>query len=157
MNTHTKGLSVFATAVLHALAFQASANVVTDWNLITLNATKTGGLNSNLGSRIDAIEAIAVYDAVNSINDFGTPYHFDASPPRPASPEAAAAQAAHDVLVNYFPAQQATLDTELANSLGAIAEGTEKSNGLIVGARAAADIIALRANDGSSSIFNQVL
>ena len=51
----------------------ASADVVTDWNLITVKATKTAKYNSNLGSRIDAIEAIAVYDAVNSIKHIGTP------------------------------------------------------------------------------------
>ena len=44
----------------------AYSDVVTDWNKITTDATKTGGFNSNLASRVDAIEAIAVYDAVNS-------------------------------------------------------------------------------------------
>jgi hypothetical protein len=41
----------------------ANADVITDWNKITVDATKTGGLNSNLGTRVGAIEAIAVYDA----------------------------------------------------------------------------------------------
>jgi len=72
------------------LASKTSADVITDWNLITVNATKTGGLNSNLGSRIDAIEAIAVYDAVNSIRQFGTKYHYYV--PSTGSAQAAAAK-----------------------------------------------------------------
>ena len=134
------------------MALSAQAEVITDWNLITVNATKVApALNSNLfASRIDAIEAIAVYDAVNSILQFGKPYHYNTPPAGPASPEAAAAQAAHNVLVNYFPAQTAALDADLATSLGGIADGPEKTAGIAVGAAAAADIVALRATDGSS-------
>lgn len=146
--------SLFHPAVIAATLLTtvplSRADVVTDWNLVTINATKTGGLNSNLGTRIDAIEAIAVYDAANSILHFGTPYHFYAPPAGPASPEAAAAQAAHDVLVNYFPTQTTALDSNLVVSLSAIPDGPAKDAGRLVGANAAADIIALRANDGSS-------
>ena len=129
------------------LAAQANADVVTDWILITVNATKTAGQNSNLGSRTDAIEAIAVYDAVNSIRQFGTPYNYYV--PGNGSAQAAAAQAAHDVLVNYFPSQAAAFDTALSNSLSAITDGPV-GNGPAVGAAAAASIIALRSNDGST-------
>src|ERR1700741_1682087 len=91
---------------LYILPLHAKADVVTDWNFITVKATKVAKYNSNLGSRIEAIEAIAVYDAVNSIKKIGTPYHFYAPPKGPASVQAAVAQAAHDVLVNYFPTQK---------------------------------------------------
>jgi len=150
MKAQSKYLHVMAAAALTSLAFQAAADVVTDWNKITVNATKTGGLNSNLGTRIDAIAAIAVYDAVNSIQQFGTPYHYNVPPAGTATPEAAAAQAAHDVLVNYFPAQVTALDSNLTVSLSLIPDGPAKDNGRAVGAAAAADIIALRASDGST-------
>lgn len=146
MKLKNVSLAVF-TAALGSLATSASADVITDWNLITLNATKTAGLNSNLGSRIDAIEAIAVYDAVNSIRKFGTPYHYYVT--NSGSAQAAAAQAARDVLVNYFPSQQAAWDAALATSLSNLTDGPI-GNGQSVGAAAAADIIALRASDGSS-------
>ncbi len=140
-------------AIASALAFigyinTASADVVTDWNLITVKATKVAKYNSNLGSRIEAIEAIAVYDAVNSIKKFGTPYHFYAPASGPASIQAAVAQAAHDVLVNYFPAQSQHIDSALASSLAAVDDGPVEE-GKKIGSAAAADIIALRANDGS--------
>jgi len=140
-------------AIAAALAFigyanTASADVVTDWNLITVKATKVAKYNSNLGSRIEAIEAIAVYDAVNSIKKIGTPYHFYTPVSGPASVQAAVAQAAHDVLVNYFPAQTPHIDSALAVSLAAVNDGPVEA-GKKIGAEAAADIIALRANDGS--------
>ena len=137
-----------AAALLSASAVPTMADVVTDWNLISVNATKVApALNSNLASRIDAIEAIAVYDAVNSIQQFGTPYHYYS--PNTGSAQAAAAQAAHDVLVNYFPGQQAALDADLSNSLDNITDGPI-GNGQAVGSAAAASDIALRANDNSS-------
>jgi hypothetical protein len=152
MKLNHYSLAAFVAAGLSALTSQASADVLTDWNLITVNATKVApALNSNLASRIDAIEAIAVYDAVNSIQEFGTPYHYYS--PNTGSAQAAAAQAAHDVLVNYFPAQQSSLDAALANSLASITDGPI-GNGQLVGSAAAADIIALRANDGSSPNVN---
>lgn len=141
---------IVALAAAFTIATPVFADVVTDWNQFTLAAAKTAGQNSNLASRVNAIEAIAVYDAVNSILQFGDKYHYFAPPAGAASPEAAAAQAAHDVLVNSFPAQQTDLDTKLAASLAPIADGPDKTAGLAVGAAAAADIIALRANDGSS-------
>jgi PAP2 superfamily len=141
------GAAAIALALL-SFSKPASADVITDWNLITVKATKVAKFNSNLGSRIEAIEAIAVYDAVNSIKKFGTPYHYYAPPSGPASAQAAVAQAAHDVLVNYFPAQKAHLDSALTNSLSTANDGPI-DKGQAVGAASAADIIALRANDGS--------
>jgi membrane-associated phospholipid phosphatase len=52
--------------------------------------------------------------------------------------------------VNYFPAQQAALDAALSNSLSALPAGPAEVNGRAIGSASAADIIALRANDGSS-------
>ncbi len=126
----------------------AFKNVIIEWNLITVNATKKAGFNSNLGSRIEAIEAIAIYDAVNSVKHFGAPYHYSKAAAGDASAEAAAVQAAHDVLVNYFPAQKGFLDSALTNSLGQITSGSI-SAGQAAGSASAADIIALRINDGS--------
>jgi membrane-associated phospholipid phosphatase len=140
-------LAAIAAVAIGSLAPYASADVITDWNLITLNATKTAGLNSNLGSRIDAIESIAVYDAVNSIKQFGTAYHYYS--PNTGSAQAAAAQAAHDVLTNYFPAQITALDSNLVYSLSNITDGPV-GNGQAVGSAAAQDIISLRANDSSA-------
>ena len=144
----TVTLSMAFTALLAGSFKPAPANIIVDWNLITVKATKIAGYNSNLGSRIEAIEAIAVYDAVNSIKHFGAPYHYFHAPSGAASAQAAVAQAAHDVLVSYFPNQRPSLDSALVSSLAAITDGPA-GDGPAVGAAAAADIIALRANDGA--------
>src|ERR1700756_4577783 len=128
-----------------------SGQVVINWNLVTVKATKIAGLNSNLSTRIEAIEAIAVYDAVNSVKHFGTPYHYYKPVKDAASLQATVAYAAHAVLVNYFPAQKATLDSLLNVSLQTITDGPQ-GEAQTVGESAAADIIALRSNDGSSPL-----
>lgn len=149
LNKKHSSVMVLAATLLSVATIPATADVITDWNLITVNATKVApALNSNLASRIDAIEAIAVYDAVNSIQQYGTPYSYYNTNAGPSSAQAAAAQAAHDVLVNYFPGQQTALDADLANSLNNITDGPI-GNGPAVGSASASAIIALRANDGS--------
>lgn len=127
-----------------------SSQVITDWNLRTVQATKTAGLNSNLATRIIAIESIAVYDAVNSVLPFGTPYHYKTAVAGNPSAVAAAAQAAHDVLTTYFPTQKPSLDSALTRSLATLPATTDVAGGQAVGTAAATDIVALRAADGST-------
>jgi len=149
----TIGAVAFFLTNASATIFNAAKpiDVVVNWNLITVNATKTAGLNSNLGTRIEAIEAIAVYDAVNSVKHIGTPYHYFSPIKGKASVQATAAYAAYTILVNYFPAQKASFDTELAASLKAITDGPV-GNAETAGVAAAKSIIALRDNDGSSPL-----
>ena len=149
-------------AVSGLISLQSSfADVITDWNLSSIQVSKAQApfsgtaLNTNLASRIHAIESIAVYNAVNSILQYGSAYGgYSVPAPNTASPEAAAAKAARDVLVNYFPTQAATLDSLYANSLSAIPDGQAKTDGIAAGAAAASHIIALRASDGSSPNVN---
>ena len=99
----------------------------------------------------------AVYDAVNAIVEGYQPYLGAPSAADPGdSPSAAAAQAAHDVLVALFPTQQATLDGQLATSLAAITDATARAGGIEVGAAAAAAMLANRANDGRFSQFTVI-
>lgn len=67
---------------------------------------------------------------------------------RHASTAAAVAQAAHDVLAEYFSAAKAQLDKDLASSLRAIPGGKAKQRGIDAGARAAHQMIVSRAHDG---------
>src|SRR4029450_8946527 len=68
-------------------------------------------------TRPAAMLHIAMFDAVNAIEDAYTPYRFEVRASRGASPEAAAAQAAHDVLTALFPTRQATFDSILESQL----------------------------------------
>jgi hypothetical protein len=68
---------------------------------------------------------------------------------RERSSEAAAiAQAAHDVLVAYFPAAGATLDDRLAQTLASVPDGPAEDRGVAIGADVAGGIIEWRTDDG---------
>jgi hypothetical protein len=89
-----------------------------------------------------------MYNAVVGITGEYEQYQWSSPAPHNASPEAAAAAAAHRVLVTYFPAAQATLDAHLAASLALVPDGGPQDKGIGYGLRAADRIIALRAGDG---------
>jgi hypothetical protein len=93
---------------------------------------------------------LAVFEAVNAITGEYQPYLGTIKAPPDASAEAAAVEAAYQVLSTYFPASQATLDADRQNSLASIPDGQAKIDGIATGDAAAAALIALRANDGSS-------
>jgi hypothetical protein len=94
----------------------------------------------------------AIYDAVNAIDRTHRPYLVRLSGvPRDASQEAAAAAAAHQVLVALYPAFKTTLDAELQQSLAQIPDGNGKVEGIRIGQTVADRILALRSNDGSNA------
>lgn len=101
-------------------------------------------------SRVMAIFHLAIYDAVNAIYKRYPGY----SGPLPAfsdsSPDAAIAQASHDVLVALYTRQASRLDALLSADLARLPAGRAKQNGIDVGRRAAAAILALRADDGAN-------
>jgi hypothetical protein len=70
---------------------------------------------------------------------------------RKTSGETAAAVAAHDVLVSLYPDQKSGLDTLLAETLNRVQEGAAKERGIILGRKAAGDILELRGADGSEA------
>jgi len=145
------GAVLCATALL-GLAAPAGADVVLDWNDVLLNAVRVDKTPPPKASRAMAAVHVAIFDAVNGILGGYTPYHVTASAPGGASPEAAAAAAAHKVLVAIYPAQQATFDAALATSLAAIPDGTAKTDGIAWGESVADQILALRANDHSADV-----
>lgn len=64
------------------------------------------------------------------------------------SPDAAVAEAAYDVLVHYFPAQEANLTALRDAALDAVPDGAAKRNGTMYGDLAAARVLRERADDG---------
>ncbi len=100
-------------------------------------------------SRAMAIVQIAVFDAINAIEGGYEGYTDLSRVRRETSMKAAIAQAAHDTLVELFTAQAESFDAELAADLRRIPRGHAKTRGIELGSRAAAAILALRADDGS--------
>jgi hypothetical protein len=126
----------------------ARSDAVLDWNAIAVNTISTASppRPGPVGFLDLAIVQAAVYDAVQAIDRKFKPYHVQI-PGASGSPEAAAAKAAHDVLVQIFPAQAASLDTAYRDYLAS--KGLAEENpGVAVGQAGAAGILALRTNDG---------
>ena len=106
-------------------------------------------LGPGRSARAMAIVHIAVFDAMNAIAGRYDSYTDLPPAPRGASVRAAIAQAAHDTLVALYPAQTASIDEKLGVDLLRIPRGRDKQNGIELGRRAAAAILALRDADGS--------
>jgi hypothetical protein len=134
-------------------------DMVLQWNAKAIaaignapSATPPGLGQAPPGSVIQiAIVQTAVYDAVNAIDGGHQPYLAGLSAPSTASPAAAAATAAHHVLVSLAassPTVTASLDAQYAASLASISDGQSKADGIAVGAAAAAAMIAERTGDG---------
>jgi len=129
-------------------------NPVVQWNRALLVIVRTPGAQSPTvhPTRSFAIMHAAIYDAVNAIDRKHRPYLVRVSGvPRDASQEAAAAAAAHEVLVALYPAFKNTLDTQLQQSLAQIPDGNGKTEGVLIGQSVADSIVAARSNDGSNA------
>jgi hypothetical protein len=140
----------FAWTLLVQFGWPARADVVTDWNVIALNATAVPP-NAILQSRVLAIVHGAVYDAVRAAERRGAAYAVDLNAPPGSSVDAAAAAAAHGVLIRLVPIQRLMLDAALHVTLSKIADGRGKTDGISTGSQVAERIVALRSNDGSDA------
>jgi hypothetical protein len=124
-------------------------NAVADWDANTLSAVVTTAKKAPAVAPVYfAYVGVAMFDAVNSIDHRFRPFAVSVHAPRNASVDAAVVAAAHDVLVHYFPTQQAVLDAQQATSLAAVPDGQAKTDGIGVGQAVAARWLALRASDG---------
>ena len=89
----------------------ADPAVITDWNATAVATIVTDAGKANAEAFLwYAFEQAAVYNAVVGITATIRLYKWNTRGPKWASPEAAAAAAAHRVLLTYFPASQARLD-----------------------------------------------
>jgi PAP2 superfamily len=129
-------------------AMPARADTVTDWNAKAETIAVEKQITPAFNGRQMAMLHIAMFEAVNAIERRYAPYKLSLAAERTFSKDAAAAAAAHGVLVAVHPERQAALDAELAASLAPIANGEAKAKGIELGKKAAAEIIALRADDG---------
>lgn len=137
-----------------AFTVRHTDNVVVEWNRTLLSLVQTRGAQPGTvqPTRDFAIMSSAVFDAVSAPPS--------ARPARDAveamarhgvSQDAAAAQAAHDVLVALFPTFARMLDQQLVADLAVVPPGPRRTAGVQAGARAAAGQLESRAADGSAT------
>ena len=159
MKNMNKVRTILAIAIV--LCFQAvswaqtaeaglvATDVVGQWNRVIRQAVTTPGAHpaTVMQVRSYAMVHAAMFDAVNSIDGGHTAYLTDVPGSKNASIEAAAAQAAHDVLAGLYPSLIAVFDAELETSLVGI-ESYRAQQGIRVGQIVAERMLAARANDG---------
>ena len=142
------GISWVKQAISQGVLFYAAvvgmtpthADVITDWNEITMAAVATGRPGA-VGQLDVALVQIAVHDAVQAIDRRFEPYHAEVKGAKGLR-SAAAAAAAHHMLVGMYPMQASTLEATYLNYLAS--NGLESNPGLMVGQQIAANILPLR-------------
>ena len=134
----------------------ADPAVIPAWNQIAVTTITAPAPNGAGKANAEAflwfafVQA-AVHNAVNGITGEYELYDWQARGPRTASPQAAAAAAAHRVLRTYFgenPTIAANLDAALVTSLGQVPDGVAEHQGVHYGRRAADELVRQRADDG---------
>src|ERR1700757_325911 len=147
-------VAALAAANLAPVMAQATKPVsqVVQWNQTLLVIVRTPGAQPATihPTRSFAIMHAAIYDAVNAIDGTHQPYLVRLGASHFASQEAAAAAAAHEVLVKLYPSFQATLDAQLQQALAQL-PSRGKAEGINIGQTVADRILALRSNDGSNA------
>ena len=136
----------------------AKADVVTSWNRTMVAGLEAAHVGPQPSSRVGAIVATSVFDAVNGIERRYTPFHVAPDAPPGASRAAAAASAAYTALVALIPSQQALFDQQLQTTLVQIEDdpadpGQSVLRGLAWGQTVADAILAWRANDGVNAVL----
>jgi hypothetical protein len=134
------------TPVAHAA--QEDPEVIVEWNQLLQDTMPAG--TTVLQPRYYSILHVAMFDAANSIEREFTKYRVRVHASEGASQQAAAAQAAHDVLASLISASVAAYDTALSARLSTLPAGPA-AQGVKVGKKVAANILAWRANDGSAA------
>ena len=146
-----RGISAVTVCLTVAMAPAARADVITDWNQTAMAVMKAANIGGNPWSRNMAMMHVAMSDAVNSVQNKYALYEPVGAPAPGASAEAAAAAAARSVLLQQVPGQKALIERAFQVSTKDIPDGAPRTEGIALGERCAAAIIADRASDGTSA------
>jgi hypothetical protein len=123
------------------------ADVVTDANARAAEIVSRHP-GTPISVRMMAFVQVSVFEAVNAITGRYPPYRAKIEAPPGASVDAAVAAATRIALSKLFPAQQAAIDEAYQALLRPLPDGPAKADGIAIGERAAAAVLAARADDG---------
>ena len=152
---HANLRRVLVAATIVCAAPSAFANVITDWDekAIVANTpmSSLGNTSPYMAQRMMGMVHVAMFDAVNSIEQRYRPYLVQLPAGPATSKEAAAAAAAAAVLTTIDEKTAGEMKAALAAYLASIPDGAAKSDGVTLGAAVAAKVLEARANDGSGA------
>jgi hypothetical protein len=139
--------SIDAELLSNGLGPGRRADVIVSWNGLAHDiAFAEDQFLTFKGQRALAMMHLAMHDALNAIIPIYETYAYTAGR-RLAHPIAAIAQAAHDVLLALYPAQQMVLAEELARWLAEVRPGGLRDRGIVLGQSTAAAVLARREGD----------
>jgi len=133
-----------------------SGVVVRNWNQLALNTARVKSSSDAQAARLYAMVNVAIYDAVNGIVSRRGSFDRDqALVPADGAPAqgdlvAAAASAAHAVMTGLYPDLASQFDAQLASDLSGLDGTGPVTAGQAWGEQVGAQVLAARANDGSS-------
>ncbi len=146
-------------------------DLVADWNAAMLNVVRDWTATSNdpypgrivpsappVVARNLAMLHVAMFDAINGVSNQYEAYAFARDAPPDTSTIAAAASAAFEVAVELYPdaRELAIWQATFAESLATVEDGPAKQQGISFGRDVAKQILAARANDGSTATTGYV-
>jgi len=143
--------AIAAFALLSSVPL-ARADVIADWNTIALDTvTASGKYRAYEESSVMAMVNMAMSETIN-YNEAKRPSRFLVTPPAPlgASSEAAAASAAHYILVHLHPERKASLDAALQRSLALEPNETKREGGHVMGISLGMTIFAILSSDSGN-------
>jgi hypothetical protein len=152
------GVATLTPTLLSAAPAQAAkatnpgkGEVVRTWNDVAFTTVRDTKAIDAVAARTYAMVNVAMFDAVNALSDDPrSPAIVAPDGSASGDPAAAAATAAHDVLVALRPDRAALSDAQLAKDLAAVDSRGPRRAGSEWGAKVAAAVVAARADDGSS-------
>jgi hypothetical protein len=109
----------------------ATADVITDWNEKAVAAGYTARVSPGLSARNIAMVHLAMFEALNSIEPRYGPYRTRLPVEPGASPDAAAAAAAHYLLARMYPDQAKEMESRSRHrsTLSRMARRRRKASG----------------------------
>jgi hypothetical protein len=130
----------------------APKDVVLRWNEAVLFAIRTEKTPAPVAARNLAMVHAAIFDSVNAIDRKYESFYVGGSAPRGASPEVAAAVAAHHILSSLYPKLVPSFEIALDASLASIPDGPAKANGISAGHTVAEYYLRWRGRDGQTRV-----
>lgn len=132
-------------------ADRPGGSVIWEWNQTAMDVLTPSNRPLLTQPFVVAAMHVAMYDAVMAVEGYAEPFGTAITAPAGASSEAAAATAAHRVLVGFLPGNAGVFDAALAESLAAIPDGSAESDGVAVGEAAGWGTLAYRLGDGTQA------
>ncbi len=140
-------LMVTGIILLATTTQQARGNEINRWNDVTLSGIRTARLTPPLSSRALAMVHIAMFDAVNAIENKYSPYAPSRTAGQDYSAELAAAAAARHVLTEMLPLQKYAFEYAFKATADRLKNHPRAAESIQLGEETATNVLHVRGGD----------